>query len=411
MYSFLETNNILFSSQYGFRTKRSCEQAIMEVVGYMLQAKNKKEECACLYLDLSKAFDTLEHSILLKKLNNYGIRGTANMWFENYLSNRSLVAKVTMSPNKTVKSERFDITYGTAQGSCLGPLLFILFVNDIHHLPIYSKLILFADDTTIFNSHTCNKYLQFMLEYDLNLMTDWFNANKLSLNLHKTAAMQFWNNNTSLELQVDNIKIPVVESTKFLGVQIDNQLTWHNHANHVINKLSINKRLMALGKNLLDRDSLRKIYFAHIHSHLNYGLSIWGSMLSSFSLKELSKLQIHCIEMIAPSRSTDASITMRQLNILLLNNMIQFNLCKLGQQMTHKLLPEPLQNILNADGGKKTHRYPTRNKYTPNIQKHQCSIFNRSFLCQGIKEFAKLNDNLKWENNPFGFAKQLKKIF
>ena len=161
VYSFLETNNILFSSQYGFRSKRSCEQAIMEVVGYMLQAKNKKEECACLYLDLSRAFDTLDHSILLKKLNNYGIRRTANMWFENYLNNRSLVAKVTTSPNKTVKSERFDITYVTAQGSCLGPLLFILFVNDIHHLPIYSKLILFADDTTIFNSHTCNKYLQF----------------------------------------------------------------------------------------------------------------------------------------------------------------------------------------------------------------------------------------------------------
>ena len=165
MYSFLETNNILFSSQYGFRTKCSCEQAIMEVVGYALQAKNKNEECACLYLDLSKAFDTLDHSILLKKLNNYGIRGTANLWFKNYLSNRSLIAKVTPSPNKVVKSERFDITYGTAQGSCLGPLLFILFVNDIHHLPIYSKLILFADDTTIFNSHSCSKYLQFMLEH------------------------------------------------------------------------------------------------------------------------------------------------------------------------------------------------------------------------------------------------------
>ena len=91
--------------------------------------------------------------------------------------------------------------------------------------------------------------------------------------------------------------------------------------------------------------------------------------------------------------------------------MIQFNLCKLGQQMTHKLLPQPLQNILNADGGKKTHRYPTRNKYTPNIQKHQCSIFSQSFLCQGIKEFVKLNDNLKWENNPFRFARQLKNYF
>ena len=178
------------------------------------------------------------------------------MCFENYLKNRSLVAKVTTSSNKTVRSDRFYITYRTAQGSCLGTLLFIIFVNDINLLPIYSKIILFADDTTIFNSHMCNKYLQFMLEYDLNLMTDCLNANKLSLNLHKTAAMQFWNNNTNLELRVDNVKIPVVESTKFLGVQIDNQLTWHNHVNHLVNKLSINKRMMALDRNLLDRNSL-----------------------------------------------------------------------------------------------------------------------------------------------------------
>ena len=357
----------------------------MELVGYTLQAKNKKEECACMFLDLSKAFDTLDHSILLKKLNNYGIQGIANMWFENYLKNRSLVAKVTTSSNKTVRSDRFDITYGMAQGSCLGPLLFIIFVNDIHLLSIYSKLILFANDTTIFNSHMCNKYLQFMLEYDINLMTDWFNANKLSLNLHKTAAMQFWNNNTNLELRVDNVKIPVVESTKFLGVQIDNQLTWHNHVNHLIKKLSINKRMMALGRNLLDRNSLRKIYFAHIHSHLNYGLSVWGSMISSSLLKELSKLQSQCVEMIVRTKPMDIINTMRQLNILLLNRMIQLNLCKLGHQMTHKLLPQPLQNILNADGGKKTHRYPTRNKHTPNIQKHQSIMFNQSFYAKALR--------------------------
>ena len=135
-------------------------------------------------------------------------------------------------------------------------------------------------------------------------MTDWFNANKLSLNLHKTAAMQFWNNNTNLELHVDNVKIPVVESTK-LEVQIDNQLTWHNHVNHLVNKLSINKRMMALSRNLLDQNSLRKIYFAHIHSHLNYSLSVWGSMISSSLLKELSKLQSQCVEMIARTKPMD----------------------------------------------------------------------------------------------------------
>ena len=146
-------NNILFPSQYGFCSKHSCKQAITKLVGYVLQSKNCNEQSVSIYLDLSKAFGTLDHNILLTKLDSYGIRGIANSWFESYLKDRSLIAKVTTGPNQTIESDRFNITYGTSQGSCLGPLLFIIFVNDIHLLPLYSKIILFADDTTIFNSH------------------------------------------------------------------------------------------------------------------------------------------------------------------------------------------------------------------------------------------------------------------
>ena len=134
-------------------------------------------------------------------------------------------------------------------------------------------------------------------------------------------------------------------------------------------------------------------------------------MTSNALLKELSKLQSQCVEMIVRTRPTDIFNAMRQLNILPLNRMIQLNLCKLGHQMTHKLLPQPLQNILNADGGKKTHKYPTRNKHTPNIQKHQSIMFNWSFLCQSTKEFIKLNDTLKQEKYPNRFVKLLKKQF
>ena len=130
-------------------------------MGYILQSKNCNEHCANVFLDLSKAFDTLEHSILLHKLERYGVRGVALDWFRSYLKNRSLVAKITTGPNTVVKSDSYKITYGAAQGSCLGPLLFIIFMNDLHLLPLYSNVILFADDTTIFHSHKSVKFLKY----------------------------------------------------------------------------------------------------------------------------------------------------------------------------------------------------------------------------------------------------------
>ena len=161
-------------------------------MGYILQAKNHEEHSAGIYLDLSKAFDTLDHNILIQKLERYGICGVVKDWFEDYLKDHSLVAKITTSPNEVTKSDTFNVTCGAMQGSCLGPLLFIIFINDIHLLPLYSKIILFADDATIFNSHKSNRYLQYMIEHDLHLMQSWFNANKLSLNIRKTVAMKFW---------------------------------------------------------------------------------------------------------------------------------------------------------------------------------------------------------------------------
>ena len=113
-----------------------------------------------------------------------------NKWFSDYLSGRSLVAKITVSENRVVYSEPYQITYGTAQGSCLGPLLFILFCNDIYNLLLCSHLILFADDTTMVNSHKNFNYLEYMMYHDLTILLD--STNQLSLNLNKTMMMNFW---------------------------------------------------------------------------------------------------------------------------------------------------------------------------------------------------------------------------
>ena len=209
-----------------------------------------------MFLDLSKAFDTLSHSVLLSKMERYGIRGLVNEWFRSYLTNRSLVAKVPVSNNKITYSDKFEITYGTAQGSCLGPLLFIIFCNDIHLLPLYGHLILFADDTTLINSQKTNGLLHFTMEHDSRILSEWFKVNQLSLNISKMVLMQFWPTHSQWDIKTDGQAIPNVNEHTFLGVHIDNKLNWNKDISMLYNKLQANKHLLWLATNLLDSDSL-----------------------------------------------------------------------------------------------------------------------------------------------------------
>ena len=191
------------------------------MVGNLLQARKKGLYSSGTFLDLSKAFDTLNHEVLINKMESYGVRGHTSDWFKSYLSDCSLVAKVTTSPNTVTYSESYHITYGTAQGSCLGPLLFILFCNNIKLLPLYGKLVLFTDNTTLLNTHSNKKFLRYSIVHDIDILMSWFKANQLSLNLSKTVVLSFWDHKVSGSISIDGIEIPIVKSTKFLGVHLD----------------------------------------------------------------------------------------------------------------------------------------------------------------------------------------------
>ena len=171
IYKFLDKNNILYESQFGFQSNHSCEHAIAKLIGRLLQAKEQDQHSAAIFLDLLKAFDTLNHEVLLMKLEHYGIRDTVHKWFESYLHNRSLIAKITTGTNNTTYSDSYDISYGTAQGSCLGPLLFLIFCNVVHRLPLYGCIILFADDTNMLCNHQNKKFLEYMLKHEMELLT------------------------------------------------------------------------------------------------------------------------------------------------------------------------------------------------------------------------------------------------
>ena len=152
VYKFLETTNQLYRSQYGFRRRHSCETAVGELVAEIIKNMEAKKYALGLFLDLSKAFDMLSHKLLLRKLKLYGIRDQSFNWFESYLGRRKLRVK-SKSSSGSYYSSYYDVDYGTPQGSCLGPLLFLIFNNDIHrHLTLLS-CILFADDMTLFKGH------------------------------------------------------------------------------------------------------------------------------------------------------------------------------------------------------------------------------------------------------------------
>ena len=142
---FLELNNSLYENQYGFRPQRSCEHALLNAQNILLESLSKRQISLLLLIDFSKAFDMVEHQILLEKLNHYGIRGPVLKWLESYLSNRKQFVSINGSD-----SETSTLDYGVPQGSILGPLLFIIYINDIPNIAEFAKFILYATMQTLF---------------------------------------------------------------------------------------------------------------------------------------------------------------------------------------------------------------------------------------------------------------------
>ena len=190
-----------------------------------------------LFLDLAKAFDSVDHGLLLRKLECAGIRGVTNQLFVSYLSNRFQYVSAN-----GFDSSKLVMTFGVPQGSVLGPLLFLIFINDLYKLPITSKPYLYADDTSLFTSSICIASNVSQINGDLKLISEYFKMNKLTLNLNKCKVVHFRSPRKQIgavpDIVVDGIKVESVASIKCLGIVLDSHLNWNCHVTELCNKIS-----------------------------------------------------------------------------------------------------------------------------------------------------------------------------
>ena len=175
------------------------------------------------------------------------------------------------------------------------------------------------------------------------LLLNWYKANKLSLKLCKTVLLKFWPDNNAFEINVNGIWLQNEKYTKFLGIFVDDTLSWKEHANKVINRVHVNRKLLSNSKNLLSANALRNVYHAHIYSHLTYGLVVWGSMLDNIDRNTIYKAQKQCVQIITHSKQTAHTDPLfKKLNMLHFPDLIRLELVKLGYRLTNRLVPLPI---------------------------------------------------------------------
>ena len=229
---------------------------------------------------MSKAFDTIDHKILIQKLDRYGIRGITQLWFQDYLRNRKQIVKFNQ-----IKSKEFVIKSGVPQGSILGPILFLLYINDIENCSKLISFILFADDTNIFYSNKCLKTLSNIIQTEIDKVAEWLNVNKLSLNTTKTKVILFRSPNKKpsqiIKININGKNIEQVKTTTFLGIIIDECLTWKDHTAKVTKKIVRASGIIAKMRHFVNQNSLKLIYYALVYPYLIYCNLTWGNTYKS----------------------------------------------------------------------------------------------------------------------------------
>ena len=357
LFRFLEVCEVLFCMQFGFRTGHSTDHALISLTETIKASLDKKRFGCGIFIDLQKAFDTVNHDILLKKLEHYGIRGTALNWFKSYLSNRKQFVSINGH-----SSSLANISCGVPQGSVLGPLLFLIYINDLPDSSHFLSFFLFADDTNIYCESDNLELLTKKVNRELKKVKLWLDSNKLALNIEKTNWVLFhspWKKLTvHNNLKIGKQYIQRTKYVKFLGVLMDEHLTWKYHTTELCKKLSKTAGIFFKVRHYVPLPTLISLYNSLFLPFLNYGISAWGMTYESY-LDPLFKLQkkiLRCIKF-EPFSSSSTPI-FQSLKFLKVEDILHLNILTFVYKSINKLSPSCFHDYFQPNSS--VHRIGTR---------------------------------------------------
>lgn len=376
---FLTECNILYDYQFGFRSRHSTNMALNFLVDKITSSLGSGDSFVGVSLDFRKAFDTIDFKVLLGKMYRYGIRGSAHQWFSSYLRARKQFVGLA-----EVRSELLPIQCGVPQGSILGPILFLIYINDLQNSTDLFPII-FADDTNLFYNARSVDLCIAKMNGEMVSVLQWIRSNKLSLNVEKTNYIVF-SNSRRLTAQptifIDGISILQVKSLKFLGVIIDDKLSWREHVNYIRGKISRSMGVLRCAKPYLNQDSLIKLYNAFIYPYLNYCVDVWGHC-SEGLFQTLFRMQKRVVRMISNSaRNEHTNPIFKTLKILPLRSIYILNVACFMFKYHHRLLPPVTDTLFCINST--IHQIGTRQQHLLHPPRIQNTFCKKSIRYRGV---------------------------
>ena len=402
---YIDKFQLLYKYQFGFRKNHSTEHALIEITDQIRFAMDNNQITCGIFVDLSKAFDTVNHHILLDKLENIGIRGKALELFKSYLSDRRQYVNIEQSKSKTN-----TVSCGVPQGSVLGPLFFLLFINDLPNCCPTGKVRIFADDTNVF--FHCNSTEE-LIETATIIMTElhsWFSANKLTLNTDKSSFTIFKTkqkiiNNLPAYIEFLDSKIERTSYVKYLGVFIDEHLTWDIHINEICTKLKSLFHIFYNIRDYLSIDNIKTIYYTLIYSRIKYGITLYGQA-GLTKVKRIQTLQNQLLKVLLGKKYRFPTDDLHQeLNILKVEDITNQEILSFVHNYFANKLPSAFDNYYQTFENL-SNRVTRNSSNTIKIGNHSTVIAARSLKISGAKKWNELSNDIKSIKNVKKFKRE-----